>query len=143
MYLRDFQFVLRRHNHELYKQARDIWQPLELRIRSAIPQRCRFGDVGKIVLELGPEKEKKAKYRVLLGVGLYHFEAFDVHAFLTINRSDAIAQLGDVTEKSMRDLCVRFSTEADWLFSLLESAKKEPNQTSEPTSGLRPAAAHL
>ncbi|PYJ58399.1 MAG: hypothetical protein DME24_16450 [Verrucomicrobia bacterium] len=128
MYLRDFQFVLRKHHFELYRRAREIWEPIELQVKGAIPKRFRFGGVGKIVLELGHEKKKRAEYRERLGVGLYHFEDFDVHAFLTIPHPAAIAQIIEITEKSGRDLCARFSTAADWLFDLLDEARKQPNQ---------------
>jgi len=127
MYLRDFRFVLREHDFELYRRAREIWEPIELQVRGSIPKRFHFGGVGKIVLELGPEKEKRAEYRELLGVGLYHFEDFDVHAFLAIPRPAAIAQIIEITEKSARDLSERFSTAAGWLFDLLDEARKQPN----------------
>ena len=125
MYLQDFQFVLREHDFDLYSRARDIWTPIEVKVRKGIPKRFHFGGVGKIVLELGPEKEKREKYRELLGVGLYHVEDFDVHDFLATPRPAAIAALIDLTEKSALDLCTRFSTEAAWLFSVLDEAKQE------------------
>ena len=133
MFLHDFQFVLREHDCDLYGRARDIWNPIEIQIRKAIPKRLHFGGVGKIVLELGPEKEKRNKYRELLGVGLYHFEDFDVHRFLAASRPAALAELIDIAEKSAQDLCTRFSTEAGWLFSVLDEAKKEPNNSLLPT----------
>jgi len=134
MYLRDFQFVLREHDFELYRRAREIWEPIELQMREAIPKHFHFGGVGKIVLELGPANEKRAEYRELLGVGLYHFEDFDVHAFLAVPRPAAIAQIIDITEKSARDLCARFSTPADWLFVLLDEEKSQPSQPAEATA---------
>ena len=48
MYLRDFQISMRRHDFDLYKRARDIWEPIELRIRKKIPKRFHFGDVRKL-----------------------------------------------------------------------------------------------
>jgi hypothetical protein len=134
MYLHDFQFVLREHDFALYGQVRDIWRPLEIAIRKAIPKRFHFGGVGKIVLELGPERKKRDKYRELLGVGLYHYEDFDVHKFLAAPRLAAITELIDITEKSTKDLCMRLSTDATWLFALLDAAKIEPNNLVDATA---------
>jgi hypothetical protein len=47
MYLRDFQIVMRRHDFDLYKRAREIWEPIELRIFEKIPKRFDFGGVKK------------------------------------------------------------------------------------------------
>jgi hypothetical protein len=131
MYLRDFQYVIRQHDRDLYRRAGAIWHPIEFRIRSAIPPRFHFGGVRKIVLELGPEMHPKAKYRELLGVGLYHCEYFDVHAFLAASRPRAIQLLLELTDRSVRDLCTRFSTDAYWIAELLARLEEERQKSLE------------
>ena len=81
MYLRDFQICLREHDPSLYKRARETWMPIEDRVRRRIPKRCNFGNIKKLVIEVGPEAKARPPYRFLLDVGLAHYPDFDINQF--------------------------------------------------------------
>ena len=115
MYLRDFQICLRQHDPEKYLRLRAIWDPLELQIRRDIPKRFKFGGVGKIVLELGPEREARPQYRVLLEVGLYHYPVFDADRFLQLDTERQHAEFASIVRTSMTDLAQRFHAPIEWL----------------------------
>jgi len=115
MYLADFQICLRKHDPEKYLRLRAVWDRLELQIRRDIPKKLEFGGVKKIVLELGPEKEKRPQYRVLLDVGLYHVAAFDPDRFLLLDVHHQWTEITSIVLASMTDLAGRFRAPIAWL----------------------------
>lgn len=119
MYLKDFQLCLRMHNFDLYPRCRAIWLPTENRIRSAIPKRYNFGNVKKIVLELGPDRESRAEYRVLLGIGLLHYPDFDAKRFLSSPAREQQEEVSHIVDVSMQKLAERFATTIEWLQPML------------------------
>jgi|SRR4249919_3537257 len=124
MYLRDFQIVMRSHDFDLYKRAREIWEPIELRICARIPKRFVFGDVKKVVIEVGPEPRGKP-YRVLLDVGLFHYPDFDMHHFLQDSHKNQIATVVGVVRDSFRVLSQQFDTPIAWLVEELDRIQSE------------------
>lgn len=124
MYLRDFQIVMRRHDFDLYKRAREIWEPIELRIFEKIPKRFEFGGVKKIVIEVGPEPQGKP-YQELLGVGVWRYPAFDMQTFLCASHPEQIAIVTRIIRASFTDLSGRFNSPVPWLFDELDRIDAE------------------
>jgi hypothetical protein len=115
MYLGDFQICLRDHEPRQYLKLRRIWDPLELQIRKDIPRKLTFGGVRKIVLELGPEKTARPKYRVLLDVGLYHVADFDSEQFLVLPSRQQRAQIAHTVHAAMVELAAHLQAPVEWL----------------------------
>ena len=115
MKLGDFQLCLREHDPDLYLALREVWDPIELNIRKAIPSGFEFGGVKKIVLELGPDETTRPRYRELLDVGLLHYPEFDPKAYLLLEPPDQARQTIDIIEACMSELASRFETRIDWL----------------------------
>ena len=118
MYLRDFQITMRQHDFELYKCARAVWEPIELRIYRAIPKRFDFGGVKKIVVQVGPVPLGPS-YQVLLGVGVLHYPHFDMQHFLAAPHAEQMAIVRRVVGEAFQTLCERFATPAPWVFDEL------------------------
>lgn len=123
MYLRDFQLCLRDHDFDLYKSCREKWEPTELQVRKAIPSRYSFGDIKKIVIELGPEKSDKPHYRELLKVGLLHYPDFDARSFLASSPDQQQCEINSIIRSSMNELALRFNAQIDWLTRLLTNER--------------------
>lgn len=114
MYLADFQLCLRDHDAATYVKLRDIWEPLELAIRRAIPKRLNFGGVKKIVLELGPERRPNARFRVRLDVALLHCPDFDPVRFLSLGADEQLANLLTLVRRAMTDLSSQLHAPLEW-----------------------------
>jgi hypothetical protein len=125
-YLRDFQLVLRAHDPASYKRLRLVWDQIELEVRRAIPGRFNFGGVGKIVLELGPQPQPLAEYRVLLNVGLLHWPEFDVHKHLDLGVQGRTNESLSIVEKAMSSLAARFGQDIHWLDATLVRLRGAP-----------------
>ena len=133
MHLRDFQIVLREHDKLTYLQLRECWDPIELEVRRASPPRCRFGDIGKIVLELGPEATPRANYRVLLNVGLYHFPEFNASSHLALPIDQRWVETIDIVESCMNHLGTKLGASIDWLTAPISHLRRvAPNNSFKP-----------
>ena len=122
MYLRDFQITMRPHDFELYKRAREIWGPVELRIYGKIPKRFDFGGVTKLVIQVGAHPAEPP-YQELLGVGGFHYPNFDMQHFLSASPTQQIATITVVIRESFASLSHRFTTPVPWLFDELDRIK--------------------
>jgi hypothetical protein len=100
-----------------------VWEPIELEVRRAIPKRYRFGNVGKVVLELGPEFTPKPHYRVLQGVGLFHYPVFDAEAFLALPPSEQFEMILCIINTCMTELSKQFNVSVEWLPRVLASLR--------------------
>ena len=115
MYLRDFQYSMRHHNFATYLLLREAWDPIEIEVRKAIPRRFKFGEIGKIVLQHGPNVDSTPAYQVLLNVGVFHYPDFDAACHLAKSVPERMAETLLITEKCMTDLSIRFGVPIDWL----------------------------
>ena len=118
-YLRDFQLVLREHDPDVYRKLSEMWEPVELEIRRAIPSRFNLGGVGKIVLELGAQDRPPPPYRELLNVGLLHIPDFDATKHLKLPAQERRAETIDIVERGMASLSARFGQAVPWLEPVL------------------------
>ena len=119
MYLRDFQICLRDHDPQIYLRLGECWDPIELEIRRSIPKRFNFGGIGKLVLELGPGKLQTPEYLVLLNVGLYHYENFNVSAHLSMSQADRRNETLDIIQICLSELATRFHASDEWATSAI------------------------
>ena len=123
-YLRDLQLVLASPDRDRYKQSFSVWEPIEAKIRRAIPSKFNFGGVGKMVIELGKREYDARQYRVLLNVGLYHFEDFDVDRHLASPTNDRIIETVEVIAKAMGELALRLGERPTWLDPVLAEIRE-------------------
>jgi hypothetical protein len=124
LYLRDFQLVLRKHDRDLYGQLSEVWEPVELEIRRAIPPRFNFGGVGKVVLELGAQDRPLPTYRELLNVGLLHIPDFNVADHLALPAAERRAETINIVERGMESLSERFGQAVPWLAPVLSRLRE-------------------
>ena len=124
MYLRDFQITMRQHDFELYKRAREIWEPIELRIYRSIPKRFDFGGVKKVVVQVGPEPAGP-EYQVLLGVGVFNYPDFDMQHFLKAEPTEQSGIVTRVIREAFSSLAERFGTSVPWVFDELARIEAE------------------
>ncbi len=119
MYLRDFQIVMRRHDFDLYKRAREIWEPIELRIVGKIPKRFDFGGVKKIVIEVGLEPQGKP-YQELPGVGVWRYPDFEMRTLLSASHPEQIVTVTGIIRACFTNLSGRFNTPVPSLLDELD-----------------------
>lgn len=124
MYLRDFQITMRLHDFEPYKRAREIWEPIELRIYRSIPKRFDFGGVKKVVVQVGPGPAGP-DYQVLLGVGVFHYPDFDMQHFLSARPAEQIGMVTRVIREAFSVLSERFGAPVPWVFAELARVEAE------------------
>lgn len=124
MYLRDFQITMRRHDFEQFKQARLVWEPIELRICHRIPKRFLFGYVKKVVVQVGPEPVGTL-YQMMLDVGVLHYPEFNMETFLKTPEKKQVAATLKIVRESFAQLSERFKTPVPWVFEELDELESE------------------
>ncbi len=124
MYLRDFQITMRKHDFAQFGQARHVWEPIELRLCRRIPKRFMFGNVKKVVIQVGPEPKEKP-YQVLLDVGVIHYPKFEMSSFLKADSKQQILITTKLVRESFADLSQRFKTPIPWVQDELEAIDAE------------------